>query len=150
MLTQKMTTSQFDFQVITLGNRDCCTKSPSDAASVFNQRIRINTSGCKFCLSILRMRSWRDLLDRLVAGPYIYVCHFPIILIILCSTCQQLTCEDSYELLWRVCKALIIVSDVPPPPEDTQRVLITFWTAKGSKPILQFVFLSHPSRCQTW
>jgi hypothetical protein len=57
--------------------------------------------------------------QRLVAGPYIYVWYFSIILI-LCSTCQQLTGEDSYQIAVAGVQGtrVEIVSDAPPPPDE--------------------------------
>lgn len=55
-----------------------------------------------------------------MAGPYIYVCMpFPIILI-LCSTSQQLTGEDSYQIAVAGVQGtrVEIVSDAPPPAEE--------------------------------
>ena len=54
-----------------------------------------------------------------MAGPYIYVCHSHIILI-LYLTCQQLTGEDSYQIAVAGVQGtrVEIVSDAPPPPAE--------------------------------
>lgn len=53
-------------------------------------------------------------------GPYIYVCMSFTVILILCSTFQQLTGEDSYQIAVMGVQGtrVEIVSDAPPPPDE--------------------------------